>query len=455
MQEKNYWLTTVKKTTVDAAHPEQVDADKVNADKASGDKASADRNRHLPESVDVAIVGAGLTGLSTALFLAKRGVQVAVLEAEEFGWGASSRNGGMVLTGLKLGVPTLVSRYGTEAAHRMYRFSLASIDCVEKIISEEKIDCDFDRCGHLEVACKQQHFDDFAESAELLAREFNHQLRIVPKSDLQAEIGSDIYFGGLVDEISAGLNPARYVSGLAAAAKRAGVQMFDHARVEKIGRETNGGVRKFRVHTTKESLLASNVLLASGAYTTKTTPTLLKKVIPIGSYIIATEVLSANVAKELVPRKRMIYDSKNFLYYYRLTPDNRMLFGGRAAFFPETTNTVRQSADILQRGMIEVFPQLRDTRVEYAWGGTIDLTLDIMPHAGRIDDMFYALGFAGHGVSMATHFGEKLADIICGDPSDLPFYDIPFSDAPFGLRSGYTWALPLAEIYYRFLDVVS
>jgi glycine/D-amino acid oxidase-like deaminating enzyme len=132
-----------------------------------------------------------------------------------------------------------------------------------------------------------------------------------------------------------------------------------------------------------------------------------------------------------------------------------MLFGGRAAFFPETENTVRQSAEILRRGLISVYPQLRNTKVEYVWGGTLDFTLDVMPHAGKLDDMYFAAGFAGHGVAAATWFGAKLAGLVCGDKEDLPFAQIPFLAAPIGLRSGHTWALPLAGLWYRILDLLT
>jgi glycine/D-amino acid oxidase-like deaminating enzyme len=427
IQEKNYWATTVASPTFVAA-PE------------------------FPNSVDVVVIGGGFCGLSAGHMLAKRGVKVAVLEAETFGWGASSRNGGMVLTGMKLPAPTLIRRYGIETVRKMYSASLETIDCVEQIVREENIDCNFSRCGHLEVACKQAHFDGYEETAALTRREFHHELRIIPKSELRAEIGSDIYFGGMVDETSAGLNPARYVAGLAEAAQRAGACLCDHTRVTSVEPETKNGVRKIRVITPKGTLTAREVILASGAYTTEATPALRKKIIPIGSYIIATEVLPVDLARELSPRNRMIYDSKHFLYYYRLTPDNRMLFGGRAAFFPETENTVRQSAEILRRGMVDVCPQLLDTKVEFVWGGTLDFTLDVMPHAGKIDGMYFAAGFAGHGVAAATWFGAKLAGLICGEPNDIPFDGIKFPAAPFGLRSGNTWALPLAGAWYRILD---
>jgi glycine/D-amino acid oxidase-like deaminating enzyme len=427
IQEKNFWATTVAPPAF-AASPE------------------------LPDSVDVAVVGGGFCGLSAARTLAKRGVSVAVLEAESFGWGASSRNGGMVLTGMKLPAPKLIKRYGIEVVRRMYAASLEQIDCVEQIVREENIDCNLSRCGHLEVACKQSHFDGYEESAALVKREFNHGLRIIPKTELCGEIGSHIYFGGMVDDSSAGLNPARYVAGLAQAAQRAGARLFDHTRVTSIDPAPTNRARKFRLQTSKGSITAREVILASGAYATAATPALQRKIIPIGSYIIATEALPAALARELSPRNRMIYDSKHFLYYYRLTPDNRMLFGGRAAFFPETEKTVRQSAEILRRGMIAVYPQLRETKVEFVWGGTLDFTLDVMPHAGKIDGMYFAAGFAGHGVAAATWFGAKLAGLICGDPNDIPFDGIKFSAAPLGLRSGHTWALPLAGAWYKLLD---
>ena len=427
IKESNYWLESAPEPVRGSAGP-------------------------LPESVDVAIVGGGFCGLSAALTLGKRGVRVALLEAETFGWGASSRNGGMVLTGMKLPVPTLIRRYGRDEVQRMYAAGLEGIDLVEQIVGEEGINCHFSRCGHLEVACKQAHFNPYAKAAAQIKREFHHELRIVPKSELRAEIGSDIYFGGMVDETSAGLNPAQFVSGLAKAAQRAGACLFEHARVTRVSPQFSAGTRSFRIETSRGNLTAKEVILASGAYTSEATPALRKKIIPIGSYIIATEVLAEDLARELSPRGRMIYDSRHFLYYYRLTPDNRMLFGGRAAFFPESESTVRQSAELLRQGMIGVYPQLREAKVEYVWGGTLDFAFDVMPHSGTIDGQYFAAGFAGHGVAAATWMGAKLANVICGDVDDNPFSRIAFPGAPLGLRSGNTWALPVAGTYFKVLD---
>jgi glycine/D-amino acid oxidase-like deaminating enzyme len=430
MLEQNYWLTTTEMPASDGRRP-------------------------LPEVVDVAVIGAGFTGLSVARTLAKRGAKVAVLESETIGWGASSRNGGMVLTGMKLGVNQLISMYGRELTQRMYAASLASMDCVEQIVQEERIDCNFVRCGHLEVACKQKHFDDYARQAEVIAREFNHALRVVQKPELSAEIGSTIYYGGMVDEVSAGCNPARYVAGLACAAMKAGAEIFEYARVETVQRDSRQGEMGWKLTTSRGPVWAHEVFVGTSGYTGRATPALQKKLIPIGSFIITTEILPEKLARELSPRNRMIYDSKNFLYYYRLTPDRRMLFGGRAAFFPETAQTVRQSAEILRRGMIEVYPQLSDARIDYVWGGTLDFAFDIMPHAGQMDGMYYAVGYAGHGVAMATFQGQKIAELMAGDKPENPFVGIKFPGAPLGLYNGKPWFLPFAGVWYRFLDWVS
>jgi len=409
----------------------------------------------LPMRADVVVIGAGFTGLSAARALAKKGVSVAVLEGDSIGWGASSRNGGMVLTGLKLSAEVLAKRYGMELTRRMYATSLDSIDLVEQIVREENFECSFSRCGHLEVACKQSHFDAYARSVEVIAKEFNHELRIVPRQELGSEIGSNIYFGGVVDETSARLNPAQYVSGLARAALRAGASICENASVLQIQRSSQNGSGGLSVLTSRGNVFAHNVLVATSGYTSAATPALQKKIIPIGSFIIATERLTETVARELSPRNRMIFDSKHYLHYYRITPDNRMLFGGRAAFFPETKNTIHRSAEILRRDLIEVYPQLCDAKIEYAWGGTLDFCFDTMPHAGQSDGIYYALGYAGHGVAMATYLGTKMAEMMCGAIDDIPYAAIPFPGAPLGLYNGRPWFLPFAGAYYKVLDWIS
>jgi glycine/D-amino acid oxidase-like deaminating enzyme len=288
-----------------------------------------------------------------------------------------------------------------------------------------------------------------------IAREFNHPVRVVRKSELSSEIGSDLYFGGIVDESSAGLHPARYVAGLARSALASGASVYERARVERIERQARNAQPGVQITTSRGNIFAREVFVGTSGYTSRATPALQKKIIPIGSFIIATEPLPKALAVELSPRNRMIYDSKHFLYYYRLTPDRRMLFGGRAAFFPETRETIQRSAQILRRGMIHVYPQLKDAKIDYVWGGTLDFCFDTMPHAGRMDGIGYAVGYAGHGVAMATYLGAQIAQQILGKRADNPFDSISFPGAPLGLYNGRPWFLPFAGAYYKILDWIS
>ncbi|HXF84598.1 MAG TPA: FAD-binding oxidoreductase [Anaerolineales bacterium] len=402
----------------------------------------------LPASADVAIIGGGYTGLSAARTLAQRGVKVAVLEAETIGWGASSRNGGMVLTGLKLGMKTVMKKYGREIAQRLFQCSLDSIRTVEQIIQEENIDCGFARYGHLLTANKPKHFEALSEEAEFMEKEFNHRVKLIPRERMREEIGTDLYHGALLDEVSGGLNPAQYVTGLARAAEKAGAGLHARARVTRLERRE----KRFVIETTRGSLRAESVLVATSGYTGNVTKSLQKKIIPIGSFIIATEKLPADLAREISPKNRMIFDYKHYLNYFRLW-ENRLIFGGRAAFFPETSKTIERSAEILQREMLRVYPQLKEVKVEYVWGGTLDFAFDMMTHVGELDEIYYSLGYAGHGVAMATHLGKTVAEaMLSGNIKEHPFAQFDFPGAPLGLYSGSPWFLPLVGVWYKILD---
>lgn len=401
----------------------------------------------LPTQVEVAIMGAGYTGLTAAYTLARAGVRVAVFEAQTVGWGASSRNGGMALTGLKLGAETLVKKYGRELAQRLFAASLAAIETVETLIKTEGIACDFARCGHLEVAWKPAHYAAYEQAAEVMQTVFNHRtLQLVPKAELATEIGSPLYHGGLVDTTSAGLNPARYVAGLGRATLQAGAQIFERTPVLAVEKRAGG----WQLRTATQVVQAQKVLVATSGYTT--TPALQKRIFPIGSYIIATAPLPPALAQQVNPRQRMIFDSKHFLYYFRLTPDQRLLFGGRAAFWPETPHTVRDSARLLHQALLTVHPQLQAIPVEYAWGGNLDFALDVMPHMGQRDGLYYALGYAGHGVALATYLGQQVAHSMLQSATDNPFAAIPFPTTPINLYQARFWFLPLVELWYKALD---
>ena len=402
----------------------------------------------IPEKVDVAIIGGGFTGLSAARTLARRGVKVAVLEANTIGWGASSRNGGMTLTGLKSSMRTVFNRYGRDLARRLFQCSLESVATVEQIVNEENIDCGFRRYGHLITANKPNHYEGFKREVDFMAREFNHTVRLVPQDQLRDEIGSSGYYGALVDDYSGGLNPARYVTGLARAAEKAGATLHARARVNSLARRE----KQFFIQTERGALTADSVLVGTSGYTGGVTKKLQRKIIPIGSFIIATERLSDALARELSPKNRMIFDSMHYLNYFRLW-DDRLIFGGRAAFFPENKNTIARSADILRREMLEVYPQLKDTKVEYVWGGTLDFAFDMMTHVGETDGIYYSLGYAGHGVAMATYLGKTVAEAMMnGNIKEHPFAQFDFPGAPLGLYDGRPWFLPFAGAWHKFLD---
>ena len=404
--------------------------------------------RALPAQADVVVVGSGYTGLSAARILALRGVNVVVLEKETFGWGASSRNGGQVLTGLKLGPSALIKQVGLARAKELYAISLASIQYVEDLIGEENIACEYTRVGHIEAAWKNSHFTHYRREQEVLAHEFDHHVTLLDRKEQARELGTNYYRGLLIDKRSGALHPAKFVRGLAICASGSGALLFENTPATKIMRVGAG----YAVVTPQGTISAENVLIATNGYTDAAAPELRKRVFPLGSYIIATEPLPEDVAAKLIPQRRMVFDSKHYLYYFRLSADNRMLFGGRADYKPPTLEANRKSAEILRRGMVQVFPELKDVQIEYAWSGNICLTRDFFPRAGRHNGLYYALGYGGHGVAMATYLGGQLANIMCGAPGKNPFQDLPFDPLPFYYGKPF---LPFGALYYKLLDVIS
>jgi glycine/D-amino acid oxidase-like deaminating enzyme len=400
-------------------------------------------------SFDVAVIGAGYTGLSAARQLARSGISVIVLERERVGWGASSRNGGQVLTGLKLDPAALVARFGESRARELFDASLTSMASLESLIQEEGIECEYERTGHIQAAYKPAHFDAFRAEQALLERVFNHRVALVSPSDQETELGTRRYHGLLVDERSGALNPAKYAYGLARTAVQAGACVHEGVGVLEISRVTGGWI----LQTTGGDVRAKDVFIATNGYTGPATPALRRRLIPIGSYIIATQPLPPGMWERLIPKRRMVFDSKHFLYYFRLTGDHRLLFGGRAEFSQPTADSARRAADILRRGMEDVFPELAATPVDYAWGGNVAFTRDQMPRAGTLDGAFYAGGYCGHGIAMATYLGGLMGRRIGGETFDNPLLDAPFPSFPLSrLSGGRPWFLPLVGAYYRFRD---
>ncbi len=397
-----------------------------------------------PERTDVAIVGGGYTGLAAARALARRGVDVTVLERHVIGSGASSRNGGFVLPGFKPDIQVLARKLGVAETRRLFELSKQAVEELEAVIADEAIDCDYSRCGTIVLAARVGHLVGLERSRQLLQDQLGHETTLLTRGDLRREIGSTRYHGGLLDPLAGALQPARLVQGLARAAVRAGARLMEGVEVRGLERRSEG----WRVATSAGVIRAGEVLVATNGYTGAAVPTLQRRVVPVGSYLIATPPLDPALAARLVPRLRVLSDTKNLLYYFRLSPDGRMVFGGRAAFTP---TPVARTAKILAHGMVEVFPELAGVPVEYAWGGQVAFTVDQMPHAGRLHGIHYALGYGGHGVAMAIWLGARMGDALAG-AGEIPRLTAPFHAVP--LYGGTPWFLPLVGGYYRVRDAL-
>ncbi len=401
------------------------------------------RDRPLPESVDVLVVGGGYTGITAARELARRGASVSLVEAETLGFGGSTRNGGIVHPGYKWGPRALVDRYGEDTGRELFRETLDAYALVKRLIADEAIDCEFRERGYLDLAFAPSHADDLRASAESLVS-FGVEASFVPRERLREEIGSDVYHGGLVVPGSGLLHPGKYFGGLVASAERAGADLHEGVRARTVRRQADG---RMVVETNRGAIVARDVVVGTNGYTDGLVPSLRRRIIPIGSYIIATEPLPEELAAELSPKGRAFFDTKNFLFYWHVSTDRRMVFGGRASFLP---TTVDRTAAILHRGMLEVHPQLAGYRVDYAWGGNVGFTFDRMPHVGRKDGVTYAMGCCGTGVALMTGLGTAVGGWLSGDPapalSRLPF---PLVPAPF---EGRPWFLPFAGEWFRLQD---
>lgn len=408
-------------------------------------RKQASTSGEIPNEVDAFVIGGGFNGISTAFHLAKMGVKVLLAEQEFVGWGGSGRNGGMVLTGLKEDVLTLRKKYGLELAKRYFDASKAAIDLVEELSKTEMIQCDFHRSGHLEAAVKSSHFSHMVHMAETLNKDFDHSVRLITKAQLSNEIMTEFYCGGVVDDFSGEIDPYLFVTGMAEAARKAGASIQENTKVEKIVRQGD----KYQVTIGKMVITARIIVIATGAYTNGNFPDLEKKMAKIGSYIAVTQRYPGKTLKELLPKGRMVFDSKNFLYYFRPTSDDRLLFGGRAAFGREPESMVRESLPILREGIRNVFPELVDPAIEYAWGGTLDVTSNKLPVYFEQNNLYFSIGFAGHGVALATLIGKLIAEKILNGTNSI-FERSVIPDMPLAqFRNTY---LPLMGIYLQAMD---
>ena len=399
----------------------------------------------LPKQVDVAIVGSGYTGLNAALQTARGGRSTLVFDAEDAGWGCSSRNGGQISTSVKPSLGELTRRHGADKARAIHQDGHNALKWIGDFVAAEKIDCDFNVVGRFHAAHNEPAFRRLAAAAENEPVGFETGAWVVPRAEQRAELGTDAYFGGVVYPRHASLDPGRYHQGLFERTLEAGAIVAPHCPVLDIERISGG----FRVATPNGIVTARDVVIATNGYTGKATPWQRRRVIPIGSYMIATEPLDPSLVDELFPKDRIVSDTRMVVYYYRLSPDRRrVLFGGRVS---HGETDPRVSGPLLRAELVRLFPQLANVRVSHSWMGLVGYTFDTMAHAGQHDGMHYAMGYCGSGVSMASYLGMRAGQKVLGMADGRTgFDDIPFQTRP--LYNGNPWFLAASVSYYRWRD---
>jgi glycine/D-amino acid oxidase-like deaminating enzyme len=395
----------------------------------------------LPESADVVVVGGGYSGAAAARELALGGRQPILIEQGPLGSGASARNGGFAHAGLRRSPAELNSRFGGKLGDELYRETIAAFDHLERLVEAEPIDCRFTACGYLRLAERPRQAERLRRAHASLVKA-GHDATFLGRDEVVEHSGSSRHIAGLLLEGAASVQPARLLAGLLRAARRAGARLHGQTTVTGLDRAGRG----VEVRTTRGPIQAGHVFMATDGYTAGLLPFLRPRIIPIDSFIIATEPLTPELQSEVSPRGHVCAESKNFLCYWRLLPDGRLMFGGRASFAP--TSEARASV-WLREQMLAIYPSLEGVEIEAAWGGKTGFSRDQLPHVGRVGDITYAVTYCGSGVALAPWLGTRAARWILGEEPPA-FARIPFPAVP--LYRGRPWFLPLVGSPLALMD---
>jgi gamma-glutamylputrescine oxidase len=396
---------------------------------------------------DVAIVGGGIAGCSAALHLAKRGYRVALVEAREIGFGASGRSGGQTLFGFGASQQALIAQVGRADARRLFELSVEGLGLLQSLIREYRIDCDY-RPNHVHVAVKPRQVRELAAWERELREEYRYDsVSLLDREQLRAHVRSDRYLAGLLDTRSGHLHPLKYTRGLSVAAEAAGARIFENSR---ILRYTAGA--KPRIDTADGGLRCRHLIFCGSAYLGSVVPHIARRVLGVGTYIVATEPLAPERARALLPSDAAVADMNWILDYFRLSADRRLLFGGRVSY---SAIEPRRLAASMRKRVLQVFPSLQDVAVERAWGGYLDITMSRAPDFGRLaDNVYYLQGFSGHGLVLTALGGKLVAEAVAGTAERFDvFARIPHRDFPGGALMRRP-ALVLAMLYYRLRDLL-
>jgi gamma-glutamylputrescine oxidase len=396
---------------------------------------------------DVAILGGGIAGCSAALHLARRGYRVALLEAHAVGYGASGRSGGQTIFGLAVSQKALAAEVGRDDARRLFDLSVEALDLTQSLINENAIDCDY-HPNHVHVAVKPRHLRELDDWAHELREEYDYaSVRLLDRDELQAHVRSGRYLGGLIDPRSGHLHPLKFTRGVARAAETAGAKIFENSQVLRY----EDGPEVI-VHTAQGSVRCAHLVLCGNAYIGSVAPALARRILGVGTYIIATEPLGEERVRALLPSNAAIADINWILDYFRRSADHRLLFGGRVSY---SAMQPPRLAESMRRRMLRIFPTLADVRVAHAWGGYLDITMNRAPDFGRLaPNVFYCQGFSGHGMSLTALAGKLVAEAIAGTAERFDvFARIPHRDFPGG-RLFRRPSLMAAMMYYRLRDLL-
>lgn len=408
----------------------------------------------VPEQVDILVIGSGYTGCSAAMTIAQQGRKPVVIDAGKIGEGASSRNGGQVRGGVKRRYKSLVTAFGDEKARLIASETEAAFDFFEERVATLNLRTDYVRCGTFVGAHSKAAFDTLKRTADDATGDLADNYEIIEKADIDREIQTDIYNGGMVIKRAGGVQPARYHTALATACESAGAALFEYTRATQIVQKADKSFSVTIASTTgaqqDRTINANEIIVATNGYSTKLTPWLASRVIPVKSFIIATQPVGNNMVRDLIPNQRMISDTKRVLYYYRPSPDGeRILFGGRASFGDPP---LEQSGTMLRRFMVDVFPGLADVEVTHSWSGYVAFSGDFLPHFGQFNGIYYAAPYNGSGVAMSTYMGHRLALRLLGMSEPGDSMDAIAHHKPFPGYGGNPWFLPIVGQYYKMRD---
>jgi glycine/D-amino acid oxidase-like deaminating enzyme len=399
----------------------------------------------LPKSVDVAVIGSGYTGLAAALQTARGGRSTLIFDAEDAGWGCSTRNGGQISTSIKPGFAELAKRHGEHMARAILTEGRNSLKWIGDFIATEKIDCNFKVVGRFHAAHNEPAFKRLTQALANEPKGLETDGFVISRAEQKRELGTDAYYGGVVYPRHASVDPGLLHKGMLDRAIEAGAQVATHCPVTGIDREGTD----FRVTTARGTVIARDVVVATNGYTGKTTPWLQRRVIPIGSYVIATEELDPALVDRLFPTDRIVSDTRMVVYYYRLSPDRRrVIFGGRVS---QGETDPMKSAVKLRDELVRLFPELAGVKVTHTWMGFVAYTFDTLAHAGKHDGIYYAMGYCGSGVGMAGYLGTKVGQQVLGlSEGHTALEYAKFQTRP--LYYGWPWFLAPSVTYYRWRD---